>query len=274
MSFLKVDESKCTQCGICAAICPAEIVSFGDQGLPEVASLAANMCIKCGQCVLYCPTCANTLAFQNENELVRAGDLAMPGKEDALNLLKTRRSTRKYKDQALKKEEIAALLDAVKMAPTAVNSQNVRWVVTQTREKTAEAANLVLCWMREEIFKDPTSRNALTGARLIAKAKEGGDGVLRGAPHVIVAVTPKSYMWPEDGAIALTYLELAAHASGLGCCWGGFLTHATRNFEPLREFFGITEEEHICGAQMIGYPALLPTRQFPPRKNITVDWVK
>lgn len=274
MPFMNVDESKCTQCGICVELCPAGIVAFGETGLPEVPKQAVGACIQCGQCVLYCPTCANTLAFQEGGELVRAGALALPDKEAALNLLKSRRSTRRYKKEALKKEEIAALLDVARMAPTAVNSQNVRWIATQSREKTEEVLNLVLCWFREEIFKDPTSRIGLLGARMIAEVKEGGDPILRDAPNVIVAVVPKSYMWPEDGAIALTYLELAAHASGYGCCWGGFLTTAARNFQPLREFFGITEEEHICGAQMIGWPELKPTRQFPPRKSLNVNWIK
>lgn len=274
MAFMNVDESKCTQCGICVGLCPVQIVSFGAQRLPEVTPAAANACIKCGQCVLYCPTCANTLAFQGEDELVRAADLPVAGRDAALNLLKTRRSTRKYKKELLKKEAIAELLDVVKMAPSASNAQCVRWIATLSEEKTREIINLVLCWFREEIFKNPTSHLALVGAQIIAKAKAGEDPILRGAPNVLVAVTPKSYSWPEDGVISLTYLELAAHGAGYGCCWGGFLTMAVRRFQPLREFLGITEEEYICGAQMVGHPELAPTRQFPPRKSTVVNWMK
>ena len=172
MSFLNVDESKCTKCGICVELCPAEIVRFGDLGLPEVGPASAGACIQCGQCVLYCPTCANTLAFQNEDELVRTSELPLPEKTAALNLLKSRRSVRRYKKEPLKKEEIAQLLETVKTgAPTAVNSQKVRWIATQTEEKTKEALNLVLCWFREEIFKDPTGRIGLIGARMIAVVK-------------------------------------------------------------------------------------------------------
>ena len=79
---------------------------------------------------------------------------------------------------------------------------------------------------------------------------------------------PKAYGWPEDGALALTYLELAAHSVGAGVCWGGFVTTAARNYAKLRDFLGINENEHICGAQMLGYPLLKPARQFPPRKEI------
>ena len=127
--------------------------------------------------------------------------------------------------------------------------------------------------MREEIFKDPTSQLALLGAHMIAKAKEGTDGLLRGAPNAAIAVVPKSHRWPEDGTIALTYLELAAHSMGVGACWGGFLTMAVRNFAGLREFLEIAEDEHVCGAQMLGYPEIKPTRQFPPREDVNITWL-
>jgi nitroreductase len=140
-------------------------------------------------------------------------------------------------------------------------------------EKTKEITNLILCWLREEIFKDPTSQIAIIGASMIAKAKAGEDGLLRGAPHAVIAVVPKDHMWPEDASIALTYLELAAHAIGVGACWGGFLTSAVRNFKGLREYLGIGEDEHVCGAQMIGYPAIKPTRQFPPRREPDIEWI-
>ena len=115
---------------------------------------------------------------------------------------------------------------------------------------------------------------AIIGAAMIAKAKAGEDGLLRGAPHAVIAVVPKDHMWPEDASIALTYLELAAHAMGVGACWGGFLTAAVRNFKGLREYLGIGEDEHVCGAQMIGYPLIKPVRQFPPRKKQNIEWIR
>ncbi len=85
---------------------------------------------------------------------------------------------------------------------------------------------------------------------------------------------PKDHMWPEDASIALTYFELAAHALGVGACWGGFLTAAIRNFEGLRDYLGIGCDEHVCGAQMFGYPLLRPARQYPTRKPLDISWIK
>lgn len=273
MSLFSVDESKCTKCGICAAVCPSGVIAPGDFGFPEIDEKKKGRCIECGHCVLFCPAGAGELSFIKRDELLALSDIEIPSHNAALNLIKSRRSIRKFKKEALPRDTFERIFDAVRQAPTAVNLQPVRWVVTRTPEKTAEVTNLILCWLRELIFRDPISQGAVIGASLIAKAKAGEDAVLRGAPHIAVAVVPGEHRWPEDGVIALTYLELAAHALGVGCCWGGYFTTAARNFAPLREYLGIREDEYICGAQMIGMPALLPARQYPARRAADISWL-
>lgn len=274
MSSMIVDPSKCTRCGICVEVCPAGIIEFGDNGLPEMEAKASMRCIECGHCALFCPESANSLSFLKNEDMKVAASLNMPSPEEAVNFIKTRRSIRRFKSEPLSQEIFNDIFESVKIAPTASNKQPVRWVVSADPEKTKEITNLILCWMREEIFKNPTSRISLIGAGMIAKAKVGEDGLLRGAPHVAIAVVPKEYGWPEDGSIALTYLELVAHAHGIGACWGGFLTAAIRNFQGLRDYLGISEDEHVCGAQMLGYPLTSATRQFPTRKPQNITWIK
>lgn len=274
MRSMTVDPAKCTRCGICVKVCPAGIVKFGESGLPEMDVRASANCIECGHCALFCPENANFLSFLKNEEMRAASVLKMPSAEEAINFIKTRRSIRSFKITPISPEVFDHIFDTVKFAPTASNRQPVRWIVSADPEKTKEITNLILCWMREEIFKDPTSRISLIGASMIAKAKAGEDALLRGAPHVAVAVVPKDHMWPEDASIALTYLELAAHAHGVGACWGGFLTAAIRNFEGLRDYLGISPDEHVCGAQMLGYPLLRPARQYPTRKKLYISWIK
>lgn len=297
MSFYNVDDSKCTRCGRCAGLCPVGIISLVGDDVPRVSQAQAVTCIKCGQCVVFCPTRANSLAFQDDAELIRAQDLAMPETDCALNLLKTRRSVRCFKSEAVTEKDFSRLFDTVSMAPTAGNNQTVRWIVTQNREKTEEVENLMRCWLhgglfnepvglrqrytrarrcrlRGILFNEPASHMGIIAARFLAKVKAGEDMSLYGAPNLIIAVLPKSYDCSEDGVIAMTYIELAAHAMGLGCCWSGLLTTALREDKPLRKCLGISEDEQICGAQMIGYPAYEPARQFPPRKTPTISWLR
>jgi len=270
MQVFSVDSLKCTKCGVCVKICPANIIKFNEKGMPEMGEKDANSCIKCGHCVLFCPSLANSLSFLKAEDLVETECLAMPGKAAGLNLLKTRRSTRCFKEEPISEEVLKEIFDAVRMAPTASNSQRVRWVLSSEREKTDEIRKLTFSWLRDELSKKPASRFFNMASYMTSKAAEGDDALLRGAPQIAFALVPKAYGWPEDGAIALTYLELAAHSVGAGVCWGGFVTTAARNYAKLRDFLGINENEHICGAQMLGYPLLKPARQFPPRKEIDI----
>ena len=274
MNELRVDIKKCTKCGTCVRACVAGIVEFGEDGYPQMAPQRAARCIECGQCVLFCAVSADTLSCMDGMKLLPAKDIAMPSEEQALNLLKTRRSIRQYLERPLAHADFEKIFDAVSMAPTAVNKQPVRWAVTEDPEKTHELLGLMFEWLRSEIFRNPTSPVSLIGAAVLSKAKEGEDMVLRGAPHVAVAVVPKEHKWPEDGSIALTYLELAAHGMGIGCCWAGYLTMALRSSEKMRAFLGIGEDEHICGGQMIGFPAIRPSRQYPFRREVKINWVK
>lgn len=273
MSEFIVDEKKCTKCGTCVSICPAGIIRFGDFGFPEMDERLKGRCIECGQCVLFCPACADELSFMKDDSLIKCADMKLPTQEEGENLIRSCRSIRKYKDTPITHEEFEKIFYTVRQAPSAVNAQPVRWIVTEDAQKTKEVANLILCWLREEIFKDPTSPVAIFGAAMIRRAREGDDVLLRGAPHIAVAVVPKEYRWPEDGSIALTYFDLAAHNMGIGCCRAGYLTMAVRSFKGLREFLGISEEEHVCGALMAGWPKLKPVREFPMRREADVHWM-
>ncbi|MCF0247093.1 MAG: nitroreductase family protein, partial [Synergistes sp.] len=157
MNELRVDREKCTKCGTCVRICPAGIVRFGSDGFPEIAENQSIRCMECSQCVLFCPHYADTLSFMDSAKIVKCADLKLPDAESAENFLKSRRSIRKFKQEAIPHETFLRIFETVKQAPTAVNRQPVRWIVTEDPEKTKEIANLVLCYFREEIFKNPTS---------------------------------------------------------------------------------------------------------------------
>jgi NAD-dependent dihydropyrimidine dehydrogenase PreA subunit len=47
------DADLCKRCGICVAVCPADVFVAGHDGLPVVAHPA--LCIWCARCETYCP---------------------------------------------------------------------------------------------------------------------------------------------------------------------------------------------------------------------------
>jgi nitroreductase len=108
---------------------------------------------------------------------------------------------------------------------------------------------------------------------MLARWESGYDFVLRGAPTVVVACAPVEYGWgKQDCAIALTFLELAAEARGLGVCWAGFLTRVAADHAPLRQALSVPEGYAVCGGLMLGEPKY-KYRLVPPRKPLSVQWL-
>mgnify|MGYP000992917097 FL=1 len=75
-----------------------------------------------------------------------------------------------------------------------------------------------------------------------------------------------------DCGIALTFMELAAVARGLGTCWAGLLVRAARNDAALAKALGIPQGCVIEGGLMLGYPALRYAA-VPPRNAVRARWL-
>ena len=56
MSFLHVDREKCTNCGVCAEVCPAGVIEFRAGNFPLPGKMIEKGCIHCGHCVASCPS--------------------------------------------------------------------------------------------------------------------------------------------------------------------------------------------------------------------------
>jgi nitroreductase len=89
----------------------------------------------------------------------------------------------------------------------------------------------------------------------------------------VVVCTPADWGWGrEDCAVALTFLELAAEARGLGVCWAGFLTRVAAVHAPIRQALGVPEGYVVQGGLMLGEPKF-GYQRVPPRKPLSVQWV-
>ena len=109
-----------------------------------------------------------------------------------MDLLRRRRSIRRYTDQPVEPEKIDLLVEAALRAPSSRGS---------TRE-----------------FVVVTDRAMLDR---LAQAKEHGSAFLKDAPLglVVCADSRKSDVWVEDTSIATIIVQLAAESLGLGSCW-------------------------------------------------------
>ena len=263
MGLLSVDKDLCTHDEICAAVCPVGIIEFDAEDLPRIEDGPASLCVRCGHCVASCPSGALSHAELAAGDFVPAQRRSAIRPETLAGLLRSRRSVRRYKAEPVPRETLARLIDAARFAPTAINTQHVRWIVSEDIAATRNLASLAMDWLRESGGRP----------RLVEAWDQGQEVVLRGAPHVAVAIAPADSLWAAtDCAIAVSFLELMAHVSGLGACWAGLLLRATASHPPLARALGLPEGFAALGALMLGRPE---HRFFlaPPRRAAHVTWL-
>ncbi len=274
MSFFVLDENKCRRDSICVDVCPTKIIKQEKGELPYISEKSEAFCIACGLCYAFCPHDACYVESLNKEEFIPIDKNLKISNDSAVQFLKSRRSVRKFKNRSIDQEDLAIILDTARYAPSAKNMQPVRWIAVRGFDKMKELAGLLYTYFDSVAKSKDIDKDEKLHAKLISLAyKSGNDVFFRGAPDLIIAVIPKSYKWPQDGAIALTYIELAASGIGAGCCWAGYFTTAVNYDDTIKQFVGITDDEVVVGAQMIGYPVYRP-KAIPSRKKLDVKYIE
>ena len=144
-----------------------------------------------------------------------------------IEAIRRRYSCRAYQQRPIEQEKLAQIFEGARLAPSAKNLQDWRFVVVTDEEKkhrVAETTN------RPEVFEK-------AGAIIVACSNN--DEVMRcGQP-----------VGPIDVAIALEHIALQATELGLATCWIG-------SFEPekVRAILGIPEDIAVIELMAIGYP--------------------
>lgn len=251
----RVDEKRCTQCGECAADCPAGVITM--DGLPQFDQEGG--CYSCQHCLAVCPTGAvSILGKDPDKSQPLAGAFPTPGQMTAL--IKGRRSVRRYRDEEVASDLIDELLDVTAHAPTGVNSRSVLFTVVKERK--------MLHVLRRELLEQLEKRKAsgglpegLVGRYLGGAVKlwkeEGRDVIFRGAPHLLITSAPKAAPCPaQDTLIALTTFQMIAHTHGLGTVWDGILMMALALCPDLVERLGIPGDHVLGYAMVFGWPAV------------------
>lgn len=272
MRHINVDQDKCRHDGICTAICPISIIAMEDGQTPQLIAGQEELCISCGHCVAVCPHGALSLDEMETAACppVRA-ELTL-GSEQAEQFFRSRRSIRTYSSRAVEREQLTRLIDLAHYAPTGTNSQQVQWLVINSRAQLHVMGALIIDMLRNLIAAGHPLAQAYRLERSVAAWEAGRDPVLRGAPALIVAHAPKAYPLAQvDSTIALTFLDLAAPTVGLGACWAGFFMMAAAQNPQLQELLALPDGHSCCGALMIGYPQY-PYHRLPTRKEPAITW--
>ena len=153
---------------------------------------------------------------------------------ETLEVLKNRRSIRKYRPEQIKPEELDAILEVGTYAPTGMGKQSPVMVVVQDAETLR-----TLSQINAELFGKP------------------GFDPFYGAPALLIVLSDRQYStYLYDGSLVMGNMMNAAHALGLGSCW---IHRAREEFDSpegkeLLRTLGIKGDYEGIGNLIVGYP--------------------
>lgn len=165
---------------------------------------------------------------------------------EVIEAIKTRRSVKSYKPDAIPTELLDAILEAGTYAPTGRNMQSPIIIAVT----------------------DKTTRDRLS--RLNAKVMGMDGDPFYGAPAVLVVLADRSrstYLY--DGSLVMENLMIAAHSLGLGSCW---IHRAKEVFDStegkeLLSSLGIKGDYEGIGNCIVGYTDTPPAEQKPRKPD-------
>ncbi len=146
---------------------------------------------------------------------------------DFFEAIRNRRSIRKYEDKKVENEKIQKVLEAARLAPSAMNRQPYQVYVVSNKEILARINSVC-----NQDWKAPTMI-ALVCFPEEAWVRDDGEA-----------------FWKADAAIVMNQISLAAFTEGLGTCW-----IAAFKENEVKEILGIDSAYRVPLLSPLGYPA-------------------
>lgn len=170
---------------------------------------------------------------------------------DLMDVIKGRRSIRKYKSDPVPEEVLQIVLEAVRWAPSWANSQCCELIVVKDPKVKSDLATA--------LSKTNPSLSSMTEAPLVLVlcGIKGISGYYKGQP-----TTEKGDWLMFDTGLAMQNLCLAAHSLGLGTVVVGNFNH-----QKVAEILGVPQNIEVVAMTPLGYRAT--EGSTPKRKELS-----
>lgn len=152
---------------------------------------------------------------------------------DFCELIKSRRSVRRFKPKTIDRNTLLDLLEAARSAPSAANRQPLEYVVVDQGD------------VREKIFEQLAWAGHVQPRRNPPKGKEP-------VAYIVVLINKNSAIANfglADAAAAIENIMLAAWSEGIGSCWLGAIGR-----DNIREVLKVPESLEVNSVVALGYP--------------------
>ena len=181
-------------------------------------------------------------------------------KEELLQLMKNRRSIRRYSKDPVSLEKIYQILEAGRYAPSGANLQPWIYIIVtdnELKEKIRKEAERV-----ERNFHEKAAdelKSWFKGQKITAEKS-----FLTEAPAlVVIAGLTKAPYWLESTWIAIAYILLSVESQKLGT-----LTYTPTETSFLNELLNIPDDYHPVAILPMGRPAEAPSPDTRARKPL------
>lgn len=291
---ISIESSLCKKCDLCILACPGEIFKKSDQennehhnGVPQIKDI--HLCIECGHCVAICPGGAVAHNAITTIQPVKTDNLLQYDQLE--ELLRSRRSIRKFKESPVEKELLEKIIQLANYAPSSHNSQSTKYLIIQNKNLLKEISRLTVEYSAKvkRKLKNPFIRSLLlllvgeaiktpislipTFERVNKSWNEGRDPILQNAPAVIVFYARKIAPFAEINAnLALYNISLICHQLGLGSFCAGSVMHFCRKEDKINKLLNIPEGHNVYGVLAVGKPKY-KFKKWIKRKSADIKWV-
>ena len=250
MGVMRVDQSKCTQCGLCMRNCPLRAWEEDEGGYPALKEIYE--CFSCYNCKVACPSDA-----KKESNKIKQNSVPTLNPEQWEFLEK------EHKRKPTKKE----VLD-FKEIEKAVTGMLKFYYNTYINDETVK--NLVSFAEESPGGFDPRPISAIG-----TFVKGESMNVALDAPVVILILGDKRAISAPEVNIGICgqNMNLVANSIGIKACWNGFMAAGIEALRPLKKKLGIKAPWKVVETMCLGYPAF-KQEGVVPREARPVTWFR
>lgn len=149
-----------------------------------------------------------------------------------MEMVKKRRSVRAYKDKEVPQNILEDILNAGRLAPSARNKQQRKFVVVKEEE------------IKQKLVSVAKNQKFVGEAPIVIA------GIALDTDYILSCEVPA---YAVDMAIALDHMTLVAAEKGLGTCWIGAFYQ-----QEAREVLEVPDDYKVVSLLPLGYPADSP----------------
>lgn len=263
--FPEICADTCIRCGLCIDDCIAGAIDA-----PEM-SINHERCIRCSHCSAICPTAAVSWSVPGSDPVIGqpVHDIPSGFSEEFANLLKRRRSIRRFRRKEMPHQLIQNIIAVTNYGPTGTNSRGVGITVVSGYKGMKEISDLCMLFFRRiaHIVLNPLSKPLLriimgkrafnrlmSYNRHIERYFEGRNNLTHDAPALFVFHADRKSSCPsEDAVIWAAHAALYSESLGIGTCYNGFIVRAARYSKAVQRYLGLPPGHTVYETFIAGY---------------------